>query len=97
MGISVPKTYHWQAKGTPTMTSATATLTTAHETVVNTAFVTVAFAWGFSDGATGQDLQASDFYTHSDARWSEFVQGFIHGAQRMGYIQAASAAASLLR
>lgn len=79
------------------MTTATATLTTATRTNVNTALVTVAFGWGFRDGFTGQDLQASDFYTHTDARWTEFVQGYILGAQSQGYNQAAAAAASLLR
>jgi hypothetical protein len=76
----------------------TATLTTTRQTAQVTAqFVTVAYGWGFQDGATGQDLIVSDIYTHTDPRWAEFVQGFIAGAQRNGYLQAAAAAASLLR
>ena len=75
----------------------TATLTATTTTTVSKTFVTVAYGWGFRDGTTGQDLQASDFYTHTDARWTEFVQGYIAGAQRQGYNQAAAAAASLLR
>jgi hypothetical protein len=60
-------------------------------------FVTLAYAWGFQDGAIGADLAVSDLYTHSDPRWVEFTQGYIAGAQHKGYMQAALVAASLLR
>lgn len=60
-------------------------------------FVTLAYAWGFQDGATGVDLAASDLYSHSDPRWVEFTQGYIAGAQRKGYTPAAQAAAALLQ
>lgn len=81
---------------------ATATLTktqTQSKTHTHTGpiFVTLAYAWGFQDGATGADLAASDLYTHSDPRWVEFTQGYLAGAQRKGYTQAARAAASLLQ
>lgn len=81
------------------MATATATLTTQTtqtQTQPGPVFVTLAYAWGFQDGATGADLAASDFYSHSDPRWAEFVQGYVAGAQRKGYTQAALVAASLL-
>lgn len=80
------------------MATATAALTTqTTQTHTGPVFVTLAYAWGFQDGATGADLAASDFYTYSDPRWAEFVQGYVAGAQRNGYTQAALVAASLLQ
>jgi len=79
------------------MATATATPTTqTTQTHTGPIFVTLAYAWGFQDGATGVDLAASDYYSHSDPRWAEFTQGYVAGAQRRGYSQAAQVAASLL-
>lgn len=79
------------------MATATATLTAqTTQTQPGPVFVTLAYAWGFQDGAIGADLAASDFYSRSDPRWAEFVQGYVAGAQRKGYTQAALVAASLL-
>ena len=80
-----------------TATTSTASTTTAKTTHTGPVFVTLAYAWGFQDGATGADLRSSDFYNHSDPRWVEFTQGYIAGAQCKGYTRAALVAASLLR
>ncbi|MFZ1756806.1 MAG: hypothetical protein WBO46_23185 [Caldilineaceae bacterium] len=60
------------------------------------AYVTAAYGWGFADGAGGQDLAVSDIFPHSDPRWTEFVQGYVAGAQASGYERAATAALCLL-
>lgn len=59
--------------------------------------VTTAWAWGFEDGAQGQDQQGSQFFRFSDPRWTEYTQGFIAGALRVGRYQAAEAAEILRR
>lgn len=82
---------------TATAIFTTQTAQTHTHTHTGPVFVTLAWAWGFEDGATGADLAVSDYYTHSDHRWVEFTQGYVAGALRKGYTQAAMVAASLLR
>jgi len=60
------------------------------------ALVTAAYGWGFRDGSGGRDLAASDLFRHADPRWTEFVQGYVAGAQAGGFGRAAAAALSLV-
>lgn len=42
-------------------------------------FVTLAFAWGFEDGALGNRSQPWAYWTPTDARYAEYSEGFDAG------------------
>lgn len=42
-------------------------------------FVTLAFAWGFEDGATGNTRQPWAYWTPTDARYAEYSEGYDAG------------------
>lgn len=42
-------------------------------------FVTTAYAWGFEDGATGQDRRGFLYWTMTDARYTEYSEGYTAG------------------
>lgn len=53
------------------------TTTTATQTWPR--FVTLAFAWGFEDGAQGNRSQPWAYWTPTDARYAEYSEGFDAG------------------
>lgn len=71
--------------------------TTTQTTPKTLTLITTSWAWGFQDGATGQDQQGSMYFRFSDARWLEYTEGFIAGALRMKRYAAAEAAETLRR
>lgn len=42
-------------------------------------FVTLAFAWGFEDGAQGNRSQPWAYWTPTDARYAEYSDGYADG------------------
>ena len=46
------------------------------------AFVTLAYGWGYEDGAQGKHVGAWAYFTLTDPRFSEYMDGYAAGAQK---------------